>query len=153
MISGLCCFAMSLGASAILPVWIPAHWPDNLRLAAAAFCVMGAGFGASLFYSATQTLIQLTVPHHLRGRVGGVWMIAFSSSVPLGALWTGRAASYWGVSRVMGLSAAACAAVGVLAMFSGLLKRRAEASDSHLSDDWPSRPKEQPHPEVGSRPR
>ena len=35
----------------------------------------------------------------------GIWMIVFSGSVPLGALWTGRAAQPWGVTLVMGLSA------------------------------------------------
>ena len=53
------------------------------------------------------TLIQLAAPDHLRGRIMGIWMIVYSGSVPFGALWTGRVAQSWGVSFVMGLSAAA----------------------------------------------
>ena len=43
------------------------------------------------------TVIQFAVPDHLRGRIMGIWMIVYSGSVPLGALWTGRAAQSWGV--------------------------------------------------------
>ena len=53
-------------------------------------------FGAVVFYAATQTLIQDAVPDHLRGRVMGIWMVAFSGSVPLGSLWTGLVAHGWG---------------------------------------------------------
>jgi hypothetical protein len=49
-------------------------------------CLLGAGFGAIVFYSATRTLIQTAVPDHLRGRIMGIRMIAYSGAVPLGSL-------------------------------------------------------------------
>ncbi len=66
-------------------------------------------------------VIQLAVPDRLRGRVMGIWMIVFSGSVPLGALWTGRAAQSWGVAPVMGLSAALCVAAALFVWASGVL--------------------------------
>ena len=67
------------------------------------------------------TLIQLAAPDHLRGRIMGIWMIVYSGSVPFGALWTGRVAQSWGVSFVMGLSAAFCVVVGLMVWASGVL--------------------------------
>ena len=80
----------------------------------AAVCMLGAGFGAVVFYASAQTIVQLDSPDHLRGRIMGIWMIVFSGSVPLGALWTGKAAALWGVDVVMASSALLCAVVGVL---------------------------------------
>jgi MFS family permease len=50
----------------------------------AALCLCGTGFGAIVFYSSTQTLIQTSVPDHLRGRIMGVWMLVYSGSVRWG---------------------------------------------------------------------
>ncbi len=97
------------------------HSSSGARLAAASVCLVGAGFGAVLFYSSSMTLIQLAAPDQLRGRIMGIWMIVYSGSVPLGALWTGRAAQSWGVALVMGFSALACVVVGLLVGASGVL--------------------------------
>ena len=51
----------------------------------------------------------------------GIWMIMYSGSVPLGALWTGRAAQSWGIAFVIGLSAALCVLMAVCAAASGVL--------------------------------
>ncbi len=80
------------------------------------------GFGAVLFYSSSMTLIQTPVPKHLRGRMMGIWMIVYSGSVPLGALWTGKAAQSWGVALVMGLSALICVVASFLVLLSGVLE-------------------------------
>ena len=80
------------------------------------------GFGAVVFYACCLTVIQLGVPDHLRGRIMGIWMIVYSGSVPLGALWTGRAAVSWGVASVMAFSAVVCVVVGGLVLVSGILK-------------------------------
>jgi MFS family permease len=141
VMGGMAVFSGFLAAGALYPAWCPPGWPAPLRVAAAGFCVMGAGYGAVLFYAATQTLIQLAVPHHLRGRVAGVWMIAFSGSVPLGALWTGRAATHWGVTFVMGLSSVVCAAACLLVLVSGRLRSPAEpAGPAITGDSRPPRP-------------
>ncbi|MDG3003001.1 MFS transporter [Paludisphaera mucosa] len=110
---GILCFASFLLAASFLPYWSPRGWPPLIRLGCGVVCLFGAWFGAAFFYSSTQTLIQLAIPAALRGRIMGVWMVVFSGSVPLGALWTGRAASLWGICPVMTFSALVCLATGV----------------------------------------
>ena len=123
VVGGLGLFAASLGAASWLPGYVGEAWPGPARLWVASACLLGVGFGAVVFYSATQTLIQTAVPDHLRGRVMGVWMIVYSGSVPAGALWTGRLANMHGVATVMGLSALLCAAVALLSWGSWRLAR------------------------------
>ncbi|WP_422927061.1 MFS transporter [Singulisphaera sp. PoT] len=117
LVGGLLLFAGSLAAAAALPTLAPMSWPRGARVGLASICLFGIGFGAVVFYSAMQMLIQVSVPDHLRGRVMGIWMIAFSGSVPLGSLWTGKLASSWGLPSTIGLSAVLCVfmAVGLAA--------------------------------------
>jgi predicted MFS family arabinose efflux permease len=122
-LGGLLVFALSL-ALALVPAWMPSGWPGIARVVVAMICLFGTGFGASLFYSSTQALVQLAVPHHLRGRVGGVWMMVFSGTVPLGALLTGRAATAWGVTPAMAVSALLCMVAAVAVAASGVLHQR-----------------------------
>lgn len=129
VVGGLLTFSTFLLIAALYPYWVPPTWPLYGRLAAAAFCLLGAGFGAALFYASTQTLIQLAIPDHLRGRIMGVWMVIFSGTVPIGALWTGRAASAWGVTRVMSVSALSCIAVGLVIRWTGVLAESATQAD------------------------
>jgi predicted MFS family arabinose efflux permease len=131
VIAGMMVFSISLGAGAGFHFWVPESWPEPARVVAASLCLLGAGFGAVLFYAATQTRIQLVVPDHLRGRVMGIWMIVFSGSVPLGALWTGRAAAAWGVSTVMGCSAVLCFFSALVVVVSGVLGREASEPSHH----------------------
>ncbi len=131
VVGGLLIFAASLAAASWMPGHVAKAWPGPARLWVASACLLGVGFGAVVFYSATQTLIQTAVPDHLRGRVMGVWMIVYSGSVPAGALWTGRLAHQHGVASVMGLSALLCAAIALLSWGSGRLARPiAEAGPS-----------------------
>jgi MFS family permease len=120
-IAGMLLFSFFLAAAAVLPIVAGPGWTSAARLAVASFCLLGAGVGAVLFYSSSMMVIQLAVPDRLRGRVMGIWMIVFSGSVPLGALWTGRAAQAWGVAPVMGLSATLCAAAALFVWASGVL--------------------------------
>ncbi len=127
VVIGLLIFATFLLVAALYPYWVSPGWLLSVRLAAGGFCLLGAGFGAAMFYSATQTLIQLTIPAHLRGRIMGVWMVVFSGTVPMGALWTGRAASIWGVTPVMAFSAVVCITVGLLLLSTGVLAEKSSA--------------------------
>jgi MFS family permease len=120
-IAGMGLFSFFLAAAAVLPLVAGSSWTSAARLSVASFCLLGAGFGAVLFYSSSMMVIQLAVPDRLRGRVMGIWMIGFSGSVPLGALWTGRAAQSWGVAPVMGLSAALCLTAALFVWVSGVL--------------------------------
>lgn len=115
---GMAIFALSLFAAGVLPGAVGRLGPQQAGLVVASVCLFGAGFGAIVFYSSTQTLIQTTVPDHLRGRIMGVWMIVYSGSVPLGSIWAGELALRHGVPLVMEVSAGLCLAValGVLAL-------------------------------------
>jgi len=55
-----------------------------------------------------QSLLQLSVPGHLRGRAGGVWVLAIGLA-PLGQLQIGALASLFGVSIALGTSGLALA--------------------------------------------
>jgi MFS family permease len=122
VLAGLGIVAAFLGAAAVVPPLIArAGAPASVRLAAAAVCLLGVGFGAVIFYSSTQTLIQTSVPDHLRGRVMGIWMIIFSGSVPLGSLWTGRLALGWGVTSALGVSSCLCVVVAAAGYAAGLI--------------------------------
>jgi MFS family permease len=120
-ILGMVLFGGSLAGASLLPVWLPSTAPAWSRVSAGAVFLFGAGVGAVLVYASSMMLIQLAVPDHLRGRVMGIWMIMYSGSVPLGALWTGRAAQSWGVGFVMGLSAVLCVLMALAVMASGVL--------------------------------
>jgi MFS family permease len=48
-----------------------------------------AGVSFTLWMSNTQSLLQLTAPDHLRGRVLSLWLFAFAGSAPLGGLVAG----------------------------------------------------------------
>jgi MFS family permease len=123
-IGGMVVFATFLAGAALLPLWIhPKGWA-YVPLWIASGCLLGMGFGAVVFYACALTVIQLGVPDHLRGRIMGIWMIVYSGSVPLGALWTGRAAQSWGVAAVMAFSAMLCVVVGLVVLASGVLKPR-----------------------------
>ena len=62
--------------------------------------VNGVGALADLF---AQSLLQLSVPRHLRGRAGGAWVVAIGLA-PLGQLQIGALASLFGVSIAFGVS-------------------------------------------------
>jgi MFS family permease len=60
-----------------------------------------------------QSLLQLSVPHELRGRAGGAWVVAIGLA-PLGQLQIGALASLFGVSIALGTSG-----LGLVALAAG----------------------------------
>jgi MFS family permease len=48
-----------------------------------------AGVSFTMWMSNTQSILQLTSPDHLRGRVLGLWLFAFAGSAPIGGLVAG----------------------------------------------------------------
>jgi len=70
-----------------------------------------------------QSLMQLGVPAHLRGRAGGAWVAAIGLA-PLGQLQVGAMASLFGVSLAFGASGVALAALaGAAALWFPRLRR------------------------------
>jgi hypothetical protein len=56
------------------------------------------------------------VPHHLRGRAGGAWVVAIGFA-PLGQLQIGALASLLGVSAALGVSGLALVALATATLF------------------------------------
>jgi len=82
-----------------------------------------AGWGLIAMAATTNTIIQLTVPDELRGRVMSVYTTIFAGASPIGALLAGAIAASAGVAVALQLGgAAALVAVGVAA----LLVRRSD---------------------------
>jgi MFS family permease len=121
-LAGMAIFGAALACAAVIPHWLPENSAQALKLACGAFSLLCAGFGAVLFYSSSMTMVQTPVPDQLRGRMMGIWMIVYSGSVPLGALWTGKAAQVWGVAVVMGLSASICIITALVVLLSRVLE-------------------------------
>jgi hypothetical protein len=70
-----------------------------------------------------QSLLQLGVPAHLRGRAGGAWVVAIGLA-PLGQLQIGGLASFFGVSVALGASGLALAGLaGATALIFPRLRR------------------------------
>ena len=68
-----------------------------------------------IFLNGANTIVQVTVPDELRGRVMGVYMMVFAGVTPVGAFLIGSVAEAAGVP-------AACAAGGGLALVAILLQ-------------------------------
>jgi MFS family permease len=58
-------------------------------LAVACVLLFAAGVSFTLWMSNTQSILQLTTPDYLRGRVLSLWLFAFAGSAPLGGLVAG----------------------------------------------------------------
>jgi MFS family permease len=93
--------ALLLGAfEAVLSVstWLP------LSL----LCMFAMGMGSTSMAMGTQTVIQLSVPDHLRGRLSAVFTTILVGSTPIGGLVAGTLASAFGTPaaiRIGGLAA------------------------------------------------
>src|SRR5271157_3236957 len=82
----------------------------------------GVGLGGILFFALCNTLIQTSVPDHMRGRVMGIWTLVFGAMIPLGNLVAGSLASLVDVPLTLIIGALICAAATLVAM--SILRRR-----------------------------
>jgi MFS family permease len=89
-------------------------WSTSFPLSLAAMALAGAG-GLMMAVTAN-TMIQLSVPDSLRGRVMSVYTTVFAGSVPAGGLLMGWVASVWGVATGFLLGGLLSVAVGVPAL-------------------------------------
>lgn len=78
--------------------------------------VVATGFFMMLQAASTNSLLQLLVPDHLRGRVMAVYVMAFMGTMPFGSLLEGALAHSLGVGPTMGLGSAICLAVSLVIM-------------------------------------
>jgi MFS family permease len=70
------------------------------------------GVGTILMAATANTVIQLTIPDELRGRVMSVYTTVFAGSTPIGGLIMGAVAATVGVGAAFVLGGLACLAVG-----------------------------------------
>jgi MFS family permease len=91
--------------------------------------LVGVGFMAQM--TTTNTLLQLAVPDHLRGRVMSLHSALFLGVVPVGGVIAGKAADLIGEATVL----AACGALllcGALPLGRALLRRSVPLEEKRL---------------------
>jgi MFS family permease len=81
----------------------------------------GIGFATISFSATANTALQTGSPDHLRGRIMGMYVVVFAGTTPIGNLFTGGLANWWGPS----LSLIAGAALTILAVICSFPKRAA----------------------------
>ena len=77
--------------------------PYVVGFAGVVLLVLLANAAGALADLLAQSLLQLRVPRHLRGRAGGAWVVAIGLA-PLGQVQIGALASLFGVSAALGAS-------------------------------------------------
>ena len=90
---------MSFGGS-LIALGVAPYVVGFVGVALLVLLANAAGALADLF---AQSLLQLRVPAHLRGRAGGAWVVAIGLA-PLGQIQMGALASLFGVSAALGAS-------------------------------------------------
>ena len=76
-----------------------------------------AGFGMLLFFSTSNTVLQIIVPDEMRGRVMGVWSLVFGAMIPLGSLEAGAVAHWAGTPFALAFGAIICAVSALVTLF------------------------------------
>ncbi|MBC7228212.1 MAG: MFS transporter [Thermoflexales bacterium] len=101
LLAGSCLFP-----AALLGFAFSRSFPLSLALLAV------AGFGFVLQNTTSNTVVQMLVPDHLRGRVMAVYTLTFFGTMPFGSLLVGSIAQVWGPTAGVAMGAAvtlACA--------------------------------------------
>lgn len=95
--------------------------------------LVALGLAGILFSTSANTLIQLTTPDELRGRVLGLYMLLFAGSTPIGGMFIGSLSSRIGVPETLLLCALLCL-LGVGAAFVYGQRKRQRSTDANKSD-------------------
>ena len=77
-------------------------------------CLAVGGWGMLLYFSTTNTLIQGSVSHEMRGRVMGIWALVFGGMMPIGGLESGFLSHAVGVPWTIAGGALVCAGAGLV---------------------------------------
>jgi MFS family permease len=62
------------------------------------------GAALMIVFSTVTSLIQLTAPNEMRGRVMSIYMLAFRGGMPLGSLVSGYLATFLGAPTVIAIN-------------------------------------------------
>jgi MFS family permease len=76
------------------------------------FILVGAGLGFMIQNAMTNTLIQMSIPDELRGRVMSVYMLVFQGFFPIGSLLAGTIAERFGTPTGAGFGGAVALVAG-----------------------------------------
>jgi MFS family permease len=90
-----------------------------------ALLLFATGVCFTLWTANSQSLLQLTAPDHLRGRVLGLWLFAFAGLAPAGGLLAGWLAEVGGTQLAFSVAGTACLLVSLFAVHSVARFRRA----------------------------
>ncbi|MEI6196687.1 MAG: MFS transporter [Verrucomicrobiota bacterium] len=77
-------------------------------------CLVVGGWGMLLYFATTNTLLQSSVTHAMRGRVMGIWALVFGGMMPLGGLECGFLSHAVGVPWTIAVGAMICAGAGLV---------------------------------------
>ena len=73
-----------------------------------------SGWGMLLYFSTTNTLIQLSVADGMRGRVMGIWALVFGGMMPVGGMEAGALSHWLGVPQAVAIGAVVCGAAALV---------------------------------------
>jgi MFS family permease len=79
-----------------------------------ALLLLPTGFSMMVEMASSNTLLQIMVSDHLRGRVMAVYSMMFMGMAPFGALLAGAFAGRWGAPRTVAIGGAICAAGAIV---------------------------------------
>jgi hypothetical protein len=68
----------------------------------------GVGMAGVFFTTSANSILQLTVPEHMRGRIMGMYSLLLMGMTPPGAAFTGAIADGWGISIALQVEAVIC---------------------------------------------
>jgi MFS family permease len=102
LLVGSAAFSLVFGVVALTPVYV-----------ISAALLVALGFFGIIFATTSNTLLQLTVPDELRGRVMSLYVLLFAGSTPIGGFLTGALSSSLGVPAALLICAIFCM-VGVI---------------------------------------
>jgi MFS family permease len=97
LVAGAATFSLLLGGVAA-----------STHFALTALLLVALGFAGIIFTTTANTLLQLTVPDDLRGRVLSLYILLFAGTTPLGGFLIGSLSSMFGVSWALGICALLC---------------------------------------------
>jgi MFS family permease len=75
-----------------------------------------AGLGQIVVFSLANSIVQLIVPNHMRGRVMSIYMVSFRGGMPLGSLTAGALANIYSAPSVLAVDGALLMVVGVVVL-------------------------------------
>lgn len=78
--------------------------------------LLPCGFGLTAFFSGTNTLIQSSVSDSVRGRVMGIYTLAFGTLMPLGALYAGSLAEWTSTPLAIRVGASICLVTAIVTL-------------------------------------